>query len=259
MKRVSAAAWVAFAASILAGCANTQSDGGPADVGPTDTTSGNNNPAGGANAVRSDARALFVPLGGILPYPTDLYFSGTTDGTLNIPANLLQPNAAAVNAVDGFSTTAPISIRFSTPLAASSLTATSVRVIQVNIANETKAPIGVVRPLVLGTDYALELATDAGAGGTLLLIRPLRPLVPSAGSTNNGYLVLVTNALRDAAGATVTSDTDYTSIKAALPTCASITNATLNGVCRLTGAHLQIAGALGVPAASVIQSFSFGG
>ncbi len=257
MKRLSVAACIAAAALVVSGCANTQSDGGPEDVRPTDPTSGNNNPAGGSNPLRSDARALFAPLGGILPYPTDLYFSGTTDGTLNIPANVLQPLGAAVNALDGFSTTAPISIRFSTPLAAASLTAAAVRVVQVNIDNATKATVGVVRPLVLGTDFALELATDAGAGGTLLLIRPLRPLVPSTGGTNNGYLVLVTNALRDVAGATVGADTDYENIKAAQPSCASITNATLNGLCRLTGAQLQIAGALGVPAASVVLSFSF--
>ena len=66
---------------------------------------------------------------------------------------------------------------------------------QVNIDNTTKATTGVVRPLVLGTDFALELGTDAGAAGTLK-IRPLKPLVPSTGATNNGYLVLVTNALR---------------------------------------------------------------
>ncbi len=259
MTRLTAAAWIAASALALglAGCANTSSDGSPPDVGPTDTTSGNGNPAGGANAPRSDARALFAPLSGVLPFPTDLYFNGSTDGTLNAPANPFQPNLAALNALDGFSTTSPIEVRFSTPLDAASLTAAAVRVVQVTIDNSTKATTGVVRPLVLGTDYALELASDAGAAGTMLKIRPLKPLVPSTGATNNGYLVLLTNALRDASGATVAADTDYTSIKAALPSCASITNGSLNGICRLTGAQLQIAGALGVPAASVVLSFSF--
>jgi dienelactone hydrolase len=259
MTRLTAAAWIAASALALSlgGCANTSSDGSPPDVGPTDTSSGNGNPAGGTTAPRADARALFAPLSGILPFPTDLYFSGTTDGTLNAPANAFQPNLAALNALDGFSTTAPAEVRFSTPLDPASLTAAAVRVVQVTIDNATKATTGVVRPLVLGTDYALELAPDAGAVGTLLRIRPLRPLVPSTGATNNGYLVLLTNALRDATGAGVAPDTDYAAIKAAQPSCASITNATLNGVCRLTGAHLQIGGALGVPAASVVLSFSF--
>ena len=259
MTRHTVATWIAASALSLAlvGCANTNSDGSPPDVNPTDTTSGNGNPAGGANAPRADARALFAPLSGILPFPTDLYFNGSTDGTLNAPANPFQPNLAALNALDGFSTTYPMEVRFSTALDPSSLTAAAVRVIQVNIDNTTKATTGVVRPLVLGTDFALELGTDAGAAGTLLKIRPLKPLVPSTGATNNGYLVLVTNALRDASGAAVGADTDYSTIKAALPSCASITNVSLNGICRLTGAHLQIGGALGVSAANVILSFSF--
>ena len=259
MTRLNAAAWLAASALALAlsGCANTDSDGSTPDVRPTDTTSGNGNPAGGATAPRSDARALFAPLSGILPFPNDLYFNGSTDGTLNAPANPFQPNLAALNALDGFSTTSPIEVRFSTPLDPASLTAAAVRVVQVNIDNSTKATTGVVRPLVFGTDYALELASDAGAAGTLLKIRPLKPLVPSTGATNNGYLVLVTNALRDVTGATVAADTDYATIKGALPTCASITNGSLNGICRLTGAHLQIGGALSVPAANVVLSFSF--
>jgi dienelactone hydrolase len=257
MTRLTAAAWLAASALALAGCANTVSDGGPPDVGPTDTTSGNNNPAGGATVGGTAPRALFAPLSGLLPYPNDLYFSGSTDGTLNLPANPFQPNLASVNALDGFSTTAPIEVRFSTPLDPASLTAASVRVLQVRIDNTTKATVGFVRSLVAGTDYALQLATDAGAFGTLLKIRPLKPLVPSTGTTNNGYLVLVTSAVRDATGAAVSADTDYATIKSALPTCAAITNGTLNGVCRLTGAHLQIGGAVGVPAANVVLSFSF--
>ncbi len=257
MTRLNAAAWLAASALALAGCSNTVSDGGPPDVGATDTTSGNNNPAGGAAVGGTAPRALFAPLSGLLPYPTDLYFSGTTDGTLNIPANPFLPNAAALNQLDGFSTTAPISIRFSTGLDPATLTAANLRMVQVTVDNTTKATTGVVRPLVLGTDFSAELATDAGAGGTILQLKPLKPLVPSTGGTNNGYLVLITNGLRDTTGAVVGADTDYATIKAAQPTCASITNATLNGVCRLTGAHLQIAGALGVPAANIVLSFSF--
>ncbi|MCU0870350.1 MAG: hypothetical protein MUF30_12280, partial [Burkholderiales bacterium] len=257
MTRLTATAWLAATALALAGCANTVSDGGPPDVGPTDTTSGNNNPAGGATVGGTAPRALFAPLSGLLPYPTDLYFSGTTDGTLNIPANPFLPNAAAINQLDGYSTTAPISIRFSTGIDPATLTAANLRMVQVVIDNATKATTGVVRPLVLGTDFSAEIATDAGSGGTIVQLKPLRPLVASTGATNNGYLVLVTSGLRDVTGAAVAADTDYASIKAAQPTCAAVTNATLNGVCRLTGAHLQIAGALGVPAANVILSFSF--
>jgi hypothetical protein len=218
MTRLTAAAWLAASAVALAGCANTVSDGGPPDVGPTDTTSGNNNPAGGTTVGGTAPRALFAPLSGLLPYPTDLYFSGTTDGTLNIPANPFLPNAAQINQLDGYSTTAPISIRFSTGIDPATLTAANVRMVQVAIDNTTKATTGVVRPLLLGTDFSAEVATDAGSGGTIVQLKPLKPLIASTGATNNGYLVLVTNGLRDTAGAAVAADTDYATIKAAQPT-----------------------------------------
>ena len=243
MTRLTAAAWLAASALALAGCSNTVSDGGPPDVGPTDTTSGNNNPAGGATVGGAAPRALFAPLSGLLPYPTDLYFSGTTDGTLNIPANPFLPNAAQINQLDGYSTTAPISIRFSTGIDPATLTAANVRVVQVTIDNATKATTGLVRPLVLGTDFSAELATDAGAGGTdpaAAAAQATDRRAPARRTTAISWSC--TNGLRDAAGAAVAADTDYANIKAAQPTCAAITNATLNGVCRLTGAHLQIAG-----------------
>ncbi|HRX87934.1 MAG TPA: hypothetical protein P5528_00685 [Steroidobacteraceae bacterium] len=267
MNRLYVAALVS-AALLAAGCSSSIDN--PPDVTATNPTSGNLNPAGGANNPMSPAAtaALFQVAQGILPFPTDLYFSGTTDGTVNIqPASALIPNQAGLNALDGFSTTAPIRARFASALDPASITAQTVRVYQVSIDNTTKATIGFQAPpnaplLTFGTDYSAGLATDAGVGNTILEIKPLRPLNPSTGATNNGYLVVLTDGLRTATGAAVTPDADYATIKAALPTCASIANATLNGVCRLTGAHLQLAsnaalGAAAVNPANVVLSFSF--
>jgi pimeloyl-ACP methyl ester carboxylesterase len=237
----------------LAGC------GGSGQVGTTNLTSGNGNPAGATPVTpKATTAALFQPLQGILPFPTDLYFSGSTDGTLNIqPANALIPSQTALNALDGFSTTAVIRARFGGPLSPASLTAGSVIVIQVKIDNTTKATIGVVRPLVFGTDYTVGLGPEAGVGSSIVEIRPSRPLVPSIGLVNNGYLVLLTKGITDTSGNAATPDTDYANIKAALPTCSAITNTSLNGICRLTGAHLQIAQAAGINPADLVLSFSF--
>jgi hypothetical protein len=254
MRRLLAIAVLA-AASILGGCSGS----GYGTVGPTDPTSGNGNP-GGATPVTPPAgnAALFQPLQGILPYPTDLYFAGSTDGTINIqPANALMPAQSAINALDGFSTTAVIRARFAGPIAPASLTASSVIVVQVTIDNTTRATTGVVKPLVLGTDYTVGLGPETGVGNTILEIRPSHPLVPSTGTTDNGYLVLLTNGITDTTGAPVTADTDYSTIKTALPTCKSITDTSLNGICMLTGAHLQIAQGLGLNPANVVLSFSF--
>jgi len=242
------------AALFLSACS-----GGHGTVGPTNTTSGNGNPAGATPvAPQASTTALFQPLAGILPYPTDLYFAGSTDGTLNIqPENALMPNQAAINALDGFSTTAVIRARFGGALDPASFTAQSVIVLQVTIDNTTKATTNVVRPLVYGVDYTTGVGPEAGVGNTILEIRPTHPLVPSTGTTNNGYLVLLTNGIKDTSGKSATADTDYNNIKTALPTCSTITDNSLHAICQLTGAHLQIAHFIGLDPANVVLSFSF--
>ncbi len=252
MDRLTGAACLA-ATLFLGACS-----GGHGTVGATDTASGNGNPVATSVTPQASTVALFQPLQGILPYPTDLYFAGSTDGTVNIqPANALMPNQAAVNALDGFSTTAVIRARFGGALNPASFTAQSVIVLQVTIDNTTKATTGVVQPLIYGVDYTTGVGPETGVGNTILEIRPTHPLVPSTGATDNGYLVLLTNAITDATGKAATADTDYANIKAALPTCAAITDSSLHGICQLTGAHLQIAQAIGLNPANVVLSFSF--
>src|ERR1700756_1797790 len=71
---------------------------------------GNGTPGGSTPPPQAGAAtAFFNPATGQLPYPTDLYFAGSTDGTLNIqPAHALWPNQASLNQPDGYSTTAVI-------------------------------------------------------------------------------------------------------------------------------------------------------
>jgi hypothetical protein len=92
MKRLIAA--VALAVIVTAGCSSSVDN--PPDVRPTDPTTGNGNPAGGGTApLPAATAALYAPAQGVFPFPNDLYFSGTTDGTINIPANGLIPNQVA--------------------------------------------------------------------------------------------------------------------------------------------------------------------
>src|SRR6185437_7069581 len=143
MDRLLATAVLATALAV-GGC----SGGAHGTVGPTDPTSGNGNPGGSAITPPAGTAALFQPEQGILPYPTDLYVAGSTDGTLNIqPANALMPSQTAINALDGFSTTGVIRARFRAPIDPASLTASSVIVVQVTIDNTTRATTGVVQPL----------------------------------------------------------------------------------------------------------------
>lgn len=277
MKRLSAAAVVLVAALTAAGCSS--STGNSPDVNPTDPTVGNGNPGTGSATPVATA-ALFQPAQGVFPFPNDLYFSGTTDGTINIqPANGLIPNQVGLNALDGWSTTAPIRIRFGGALNPASFSAANIRVYQVRISNTNKSVIGFTAPLTYGTDFTANVATDGGVGPTILEITPLKPLQPSAGPAapgdpvpdGTGYLVLLTNGIQMAGGAAATADTDYATIKTTLGTtlspassanCAALPNAPMQGACGLTLSHLLVAanpalGPLALNPANVIVSFHF--
>ena len=247
------AAAALLAGLVLGGCTGSSSD----SIGPTDTTSGNGAPPAPPAAVGSFA-PLFRPTNGVLPFPTDLYFSGSTDGTLNLPVSLkaLTPHFDALNALDGYSTVATATARFSSAIDPASISAATVRMIEVDVDNATKATVGVRRLLVYGTDYTARVQPTFDSAGATLEIVPSLPLTASNQGTNVGYLVVLTSGLTSTAGAAATPDSDYLAIKAALPTCALLTG-TMNGICLLTGAHLQIAGAVGVPAANVVLTFSF--
>jgi len=258
---------------LLQGCFSDSTSNGDSGIGPTDPTSGNGAPTTPPPA--AGFKAQFQPLNGIFPYPNDLYFSGSTDGSLNLPANPFQPTIATINALDGYSTTAYASVRFASgAIDPATLTAANMRVIRLTLDNATKGPLlppaaGALAPAVLafGTDYTATVSTEAGSLGGTLIIRPTRPLQASSGAQNIGYLVLLTNGIQSMTGTAANPDNDYRLVRdqaisellagATTPTCTPITNATLNGICRLTFGHLAIGAATGLSLPNVIVSFSF--
>lgn len=237
----------------LGGC-EASKDGDPFPPPPTETF-----------------KADFNTTTGALPYPIDLFFSGSTDGTLNLPVISFRSAAMrdALNSQDGWSTTAPISATFSMPLKASSLTAGSVRVVEMYLSNTTKGPAQgaelpagvtspVIRPLTFGTDYTASVSQDVESNGKVLLITPLKPLRPSTGGTNIGYMVILTDGIQNEDGKTVTADTQYANYKSAPADCSNFASTSLDRqLCQLTKGQLQIAGALGVAATSVVATWSF--
>ena len=174
-------------------------------------------------------------------------------------------------------------MRFSAPIDATTLNPADVVVIRLTLDNATKGPslppapgAQLPRALHYPADYRMYVsgAGPAGAlaeavdgGGTTLVIEPVHPLDASSGATNVGYIVLVTNGIKDTGGHPAVPDTDYATVLqgaladlasgATTPTCASITDPTLNGVCRLTFGHLAIAAQGGLNPANVVLSFSF--
>lgn len=267
---------LAFTVLLLGGCSNSESNGAN-DPRPTDPTSGNNAPP---TPVPTAFRAQFQPAQGILPYPTDLYMNGSTDGTVNAPALSVAPNGAAVNALDGFGVNGEITARFSAPVDATTLALPGAVVVlettmRTVIAGTTVArvPVAVRRPLVAGTDYSVGLSAAVDGAGQVVTITPLKPLVPSTGAatpngalvdqTGVGYVVYLTSAIRSAAGANAVADTDYAALRNVIGTppnpanCAAITDATTNGLCNQIAPHLQIAAVAGITPSNVVLSFSF--
>jgi pimeloyl-ACP methyl ester carboxylesterase len=279
MKRLIAAGVVSGVLLLVSGCNNS---GYGTVTTQADLTSYNGNPGTPScvNPARPASTALFCPAAGILPYPFDVYFAGSTDGTLNIqPPNATWPNQPFLNDVDGFSVNAVIRERFNGPIDAASLaTPGAVVMIHINTNNagpQAKAPVtpaavggtGAFAPLtgcVVGAtacataDYSVGVAAD---DPTTLEITPLHPLAASTclptppattspcetmanGGNGEGYLVLLTKAIT-VGGAAAAPDVDYANFQMALasggPTCPSITDPTLNSLCQLTGAHLGLA------------------
>lgn len=160
-----------------------------------------------------------------LPFPNNLLFSGSTDGTLNIP---LRPDPTdpanvlidALNQLDGFSTVAPLVATFSNGANSASasgidpatvIPGETVRLFQVDLANPfvdpgVETPFAVTRverELEPGVDYTAALAPTDPMGQTVVIL-PLQPLVPKT-----GYLVVLTDGIRTPSGAAAVPDQTY--------------------------------------------------
>ena len=97
---------------------------------------------------------------------------GSADGTLNIPATITWHTfSPALNALDGWSTNAPIDTSFSQPIDPATVNGTSVKVLKLWVDYTTKAPCasasclpaGATSPvagvLTYGTDFVAEVST----------------------------------------------------------------------------------------------------
>ena len=179
--------------------------------------------SGAQAATRADFYAVFNPLAGQVPFPTNLLFGGSTDGTLNIsvadPTNLADPKVA-MNGLDGFSTVAPMTANFSGALNADTVKAGStVRVFEVTLANPfldptVKAPFPITAvkgELKAGTDYSANLLPQ-DKNQTTLNIHPLLPLKPKT-----GYLVVLTDGIQDSGGYNASPSATYTVTKLTTP------------------------------------------
>ena len=225
-------------------------------------------------ATRADFYAQFNPTAGVVPFPSNLLFSGSTDGTLNIPVsdptNLADPRVA-MNGLDGFSTVAPLTAQFSGTLKAATVTAGStVRVFEVTLVNpfldpSTKAPFavtGVSRELQAGTDYSVNLLPQ-DPNQTTLNIHPLRPLAPKT-----GYLVTLTDGIQDSGGYSALPSPVYSLTKLTTPLIDANGKSVIPGVSdaqakaleplrQLVNNQESAAASQGVAKSSIVLSWTF--
>lgn len=164
----------------------------------------------GAPVTRIGPTANFDPSAGVVPTPNNLLFLGSTDGTLNIPVadptDFTNPQVA-INALDGWSTNAPIVTTFSNAVNPATVTAGgSVRMFEVTLSGVGGAVTSVVRQLG-ANEFLPVMATP-----TTLVILPLRPL-----AQKSHYAIALTDTIADADGGHVVPSQIYAIIKNTSP------------------------------------------
>ncbi len=208
----------AIATAMLAACSSGTNSPSVATTPPTNTS---------GSTVTGVITAQFDSALGLLPFPNNLLFGGSTDGTLNPPvanpANTGDP-AVALSALDGFSTVTPWSTTFSAAIDPATVVAgKTVRFFEVTRPSPTSLGVtGVVRELVPNVDYvtAISKSTEVtaapqnnGKTGIRLAIVPLKVLDASSltatGLSLKTYMVVLTKGIKDLAGNDATPDTTY--------------------------------------------------
>lgn len=175
---------------------------------------------GNGTPVTAIITARFDPTNSVVPFPTNLLLSGTTDLTLNIPVadptNYSDPQVA-LNALDGFGTVSPWSTSFSAPPAPATIIAGpggTVRMFEVTLTGPGGGVTSVARELKSPQDFVALLAPSDTTGRTLAIV-PTHPL-----KQLTSYMVVLlgnggnlnpapTPSITDAAGNDITPDTTY--------------------------------------------------
>ncbi len=168
----------------------------------------------------------FQPANGILSVPNDLLFSGTTDGTLEVPdevagraaggADYRNPSVA-LGGLDGWSTQIPFQLAVdmaeSATINAATLTG-NVRIFETYASdgvncngNPTTIPAGLpCAPTGTELTFGVDFVTQATASS--IIVVPLRPLTPAT-----TYVVALLDGIEDSRGELIQASATYQSLK----------------------------------------------
>lgn len=205
-----------------------------------------------ANLPSTTFEASFSPADSVIPFPNGVLMAGSVDGTINIPVtdpdDYSNPQVA-LNALDGFSTTAPISTGFSQAINPETVKlGETVRIFEVTSDPATGAVTGLVSEL----NQAQIAASVVGAGNdTLALI----PIVPLAESTS--YLVVLTNGIENTAEPAAIADKSISYYLTSGDAEITGPAAALEPLRLLTGSYEAVASAAGVTESNIVLSWSF--
>jgi pimeloyl-ACP methyl ester carboxylesterase len=201
----------------------------------------------------ANIKAIFDPRAGKIPPTNDLLFIDVNsptglsqDGTLNIPfddsldSEGQKAVKAALNNLDGFSTTAPVTTGFNSSLAPASVKlGETIRVFE--LTNTGQAEELTSSNLV---------ATATGTNNTTLAILPVKPLKPKT-----RYLVVLTNGLKGVGDVPVKADTIYTLAKGGDALTGDFEG--LETLRKVVNGYENLADAAGIAKDSIVLSWSF--
>ncbi len=167
-------------------------------------------PPSGPSAFEPGTHPRFDPVISDVPFNTDLIFAAaaTSDGTANVGA-ATDPVRAAVNQLDGFSTTAFFDILIADSVnPATVIPLQTVFLVEVNTGGKDALDPANITGLVGPASFdALAVSLDGGSNNAIR-IRPTLPLKPKT-----KYLVFLTNDLRDAGGQPLTASWTYNALR----------------------------------------------
>ena len=175
--------------------------------------------AANGQPIVSPARIIFDPASGIagMSVPNDLIFSGSQDGTLEIPVEDPTDGSdpfVAASALDGWSTVQPFVINIDFPAdrtldGVSVVDSSSVRVFEALMGGDPGcetvsrgAACKVVSELVFSQDFITQ------ASGNSVAFVPLKPL-----KSKTSYIITLTNSLRDNLGNPIAGSSTYESVR----------------------------------------------
>ncbi len=244
------AAPMLLAAGLLAACGSFEADN---DVDFAE------NPTFRGDPAQRGFTANFDLTRGLLPSATNLFLSGSLDGTLNIPSAATDSAGTAalkatLNALDGFSLIAPLSTTFALEIDPATLTAATVRVFEVSLTGIGGAVTRVERELAFGNQFLPALSSVDASKRTLAILwrQPLKP--------RTSYVVALTNGIKSSAstGARPAMPSDhYLTTKTTPHSLVGTPAAALEPVRQLVRAQEAALAAFGVDPEPVVLSWTF--